>query len=159
MPNFRSTFSAREYSHVLIVAGLAGSLFFGVEWLNLPSGLSKGAAQVGTVSAQVVHSKWPQLRLVEISSGNAIQASCGRVQPLCNQLGGSSASNLVVWFTPSSLGEEPWIVAIESNNQVLLSEAHQQAAFNALKKRPAIIASIFLLLAVSAFLFSKKTKP
>ena len=159
MRSFYRTISSKEYLRILIVVGLVGALFFGATWFSLPPGLSKGSAQVSTVSAQVVHSKWPQVRLIEASSGNTIQASCGRVQPLCVQLGESTASNLIVWFKPSSFGEEPWIVALESDNQVLLSEAHQQAAFNDFKKKPAIIASIFLLLSVTAFLFSTKLRP
>ncbi|WP_093431587.1 hypothetical protein [Variovorax sp. 770b2] len=150
-------FQTRAYLQVIAIAGLLGALFFGAQWLRLPSGLTKAASQMEIVDAEYIKSRWPQARFVR-HDGTFKQVSCGRVGPLCTRLKSASIKHLTVWFVPSTLGEEPWVVMVESGSQTLLSEGQQQAALDDFKAKPALIAGFFLLLSLVGF-FLARLKP
>jgi len=148
-------FQLRAYLLVLTAVGLLGALFFGAHWIALPKELTKSSAQAVHSEARYVHSRWPQVRFVR-EDGTFVQASCGRVRPLCNSVKGTPIKNLEVWFTSSFLGEEPWIVAVESSDRVFLSESAQRAAFAEFRSKPAVLAFAFLALSCISALFARR---
>ncbi|SDE61825.1 hypothetical protein SAMN05444679_12646 [Variovorax sp. CF079] len=144
----------RAYPQVISTVGLIAAFFFGAQWLTLPRELTKDTAQMAIVDAEYIKSRWPQARFVRVD-GTFEQASCGRVRPLCAQLKNAPIKRLAVWFAPSTLGEEAWVVAVESGSQTLLSEARQQAAFADFKTKPAFMAGLFLLLSLAGLFFAR----
>ena len=149
----RPTLDVQAYLRVLVFVGFIGSSIFGAQWLTLPKELTKATAEVAVVEARVVGSKWPQVQFLR-KDGTSIYASCGRVYPLCKQIGESSLKQLVIWFIPLDIASEPWILLVESENQVLLDEEGQKIAFENFRVKPAIIAAMFLLLSIFALLYA-----
>lgn len=137
------------YFRSISVGGLLATLFFGAQWLALPKDVSKSSAHVSRAEARYMNSKWPQVQFLR-DDGVVEQVSCGRVRRLCESTKASSIRDLTVWTRPTVFGEEPWVVAVEAGEQVLLSEVEQRAAFADFKTKSAMIACGFLLFSIVA---------
>jgi hypothetical protein len=144
----------RSYPLVLFAVGLVGACFFGLHWFMLPKELTKANARMAIVEAKYIDSRRPQARFT-LADGSFSQASCGRVRPLCTQLMAAPIKDVAVWLMPSALGEEPWVVAVESRGYTLLSETDQRIAFADFKAKPAYMMGLFLFLSLLGFFFAR----
>lgn len=142
----------RTQIRIAVLVALLIAVFFGVEWMRLPSSLSSVEVRRTEVSATHLPTKGGRAVLRE-TTGSVTEVRCGRVRELCDRIRLGPAEAVRVEMVRPSSWEDAWLLSAVVDGKELLTPSDKEALYAQSKAMHAALAFLFLVIAAALWRF------